>query len=64
MKSCRNCEHSVHEGYYDRYVLVCKTYGKTISVTSSTKCIEENKASDIRARKIANVCPEYTGESK
>ena len=62
MKSCRNCEHSVHEGYYDRYILVCKTYGKTI-VTSS-KCLEENKASDMRASKIANVCPEYAGESK
>ena len=62
MKSCRNCEHSVHEGYYDRYVLVCKTYGKTI--VKSSKCLDENKASDMRARTIANVCPEYTGESK
>ena len=61
MKSCRNCENAIHDGYY-RVQLICRLNRQVIVPFS--KSLDENKASDMRARTIANVCPEYTGESK
>ena len=59
MKSCRNCENAIQDGYY-WVQLICRLNRQVIVPFS--KSLDENKASDMRASKIANVCPEYTGE--
>ena len=63
MKSCRNCKNSTHSWGYQTGLL-CKL-NKEVVVRVS-KCLEENKASDIRARTIASRCKAYEpeGESK
>ena len=59
MKSCRNCKNSTHSWGY-QHALLCK-FNKEVIVPFS-KCLEENKASDTRARTIASRCKAYEPE--
>jgi hypothetical protein len=56
MKSCRNCEHSRHDGYFHTQ-LICRVTKQV--VVPYSMCEKENKASDTSARKIAKTCPSY-----
>jgi len=63
MKSCRNCENAIHDGYY--WVrLICRLNRQV--VVPFSKCLEENKASDTHARTTASRCKAYEpqGETK
>jgi hypothetical protein len=64
MKSCRNCEHSRHEGGH-RVDLVCTAFGKQVAPHPSMN-VEENRKADTACRMHAHTCGEYTteGESK
>ena len=59
MKSCRNCENAIHDGYY-RVQLICRLNRQVIVPFS--KNLDENKASDTRARTIASRCKAYEPE--
>jgi hypothetical protein len=61
MKSCRNCENSIHHGDY-RVDLLCKVHNVTIVKPSLSEA--ENKANDAYAQRKASQCEMYTPEGE
>lgn len=59
MKSCRNCERSVHDGYF-HISLKCNATGKLLAEVS--KNLEENKKYDAQVIAYAAVCEHYIKE--
>jgi hypothetical protein len=62
MKSCRNCDHSRHEGSF-RVGLVCSFQPSKV-LAPFTKCIAENLKADQQCRSIAARCNAYTPEGE
>jgi hypothetical protein len=61
MKSCRNCDNAIHDGYY--YIqLLCRLTREV--VVPFSKAQDENDASDDKAQRRGNNCPFYTPERK
>ena len=56
MKSCRNCENAIHDGYY-WVQLICRLNRQV--VVPFSKKLDENKASDTHAQTIAARCKAY-----
>ncbi len=61
MKSCRNCENAIHDGYY-WVQLICRLNRKVIVPFS--KALDENKESDAKAQREANHCASYTPQGE
>lgn len=59
MKSCRNCERAVHDGYFD-VRLLCNA--KSMVVVPFSKSVEENKSYDTQAQTYAATCDYYIKE--
>jgi hypothetical protein len=59
MKSCRNCERAVNDGYFD-VRLLCNA--KNMVVVPFSKSVEENKAYDTQAQTYAATCGYYIKE--
>lgn len=62
MKSCRNCERSVHEGYFHAR-LMCSAKSMVV-VPFQSKVAEENKTYDKQAQMYAATCEYYEEETQ
>lgn len=61
MKSCRNCDNAIHDGYY-WVQLICRLNRQV--VVPFSKHPDENKASDTHAQAIAKRCKAYKPEGE
>lgn len=63
MKSCRNCEIAMHDGYF-HVRLICGLNRRVIVPFS--RSLDENKQADAHAQRMAKHCSAYKpeGESK
>lgn len=61
IKSCRNCQHSRHDGYF--YVrLICRVNSQVVSPFSSSQ--EENAKHDESMRARAETCEHYMHDAE
>ena len=61
MKTCRNCEIALHDGYF-HVRLICMLNSEVVVPFSMH--LGENKASDTYAQTKAEHCPAYTPEEQ